>query len=241
MKKILFLSLATLMMVGCSNDDETKLSLSTNNISIYSEDTEEITANEKVTWNSDDEFVASVSAKGVVTGEHVGKTKVTATSSDGESQCQVEVKAKYNTYADPVFSFGANKSTIKSKETRTLDNETSTGLLFKPEKSTIGGVAYLFENEKMTGIGVNVKTASAMEATKFLIERYLVVAAGNGDIVGLMLNNLPNKADMSIAMGVKTGYVLVTYMPYDKKATSRSNAEKDRIAEELEKIFESAE
>lgn len=47
MKKILFLSLAALTIVGCSKDDEAKLSLSTNNISLYSENTEQITANEQ--------------------------------------------------------------------------------------------------------------------------------------------------------------------------------------------------
>lgn len=94
----------------------------------------------------------------------------------------------------PVFEFGVSKSTIKSKEKRTLDTEKEESLLFKPEKSTIGGVGYLFENGKMNAIAINVKTSSAMEATKFLIERYLVVGAGTGNVVGAMINNLPDKA-----------------------------------------------
>lgn len=238
MRKILFLSLAALTMVGCSKDDETKLSLSTNNISLYSENTEQITASEQSTWESNDEFVATVSDNGIVTGEHVGKAIITATGSNGEAQCQVEVKAQYNTYADPVFEFGASKSTIKSKEGRTLDVEKEESLLFKPEKSAIQGVGYIFKNGKMTFIGVNVKLSSALEATKFLIERYLVIGAGVGDIAGVMINNLPNKANMGITMSAESGYALVMYMPY-KKDKTRSVIEKDIMTNEMKELFNS--
>lgn len=145
--------------------------------------------------------MATVSDNGIVTGQHVGTTIITAKSDNGKAECEVVVKAKYNTYLEPVFEFGA----IKSKENRVLDVEKEESLLFKPDKSSIQGVGYLFKNGKMTSIGVNVKTSSSLEAIKFLIERYLVVGAGMGDIVGLMLNNLPSKATMSIGiMGLNT-------------------------------------
>ena len=238
MKKFLFLSLATLLMVGCSKDDDVKLSLSTNSVSLYSEDTEKVTASENVTWSSDDEFVATIDKSGTITGEHVGKTMIIAAGDNGEGKCAVEVKAKYNTYADPVFEFGVSKSTIKSKEKRTLDTEKEESLLFKPEKSTIGGVGYLFENGKMNAIAINVKTSSAMEATKFLIERYLVVGAGTGNVVGAMINNLPDKATMGITMSVESGYVLVLYMPYNKDKT-RSIIDEDIVKNKMRILFDS--
>lgn len=180
--------------------------------------------------------MATVSDNGIVTGQHVGTTIITAKSDNGKAECEVVVKAKYNTYLEPVFEFGANKSAIKSKENRVLDVEKEESLLFKPDKSSIQGVGHLFENGKMTSIGVNVKTSSSLEATKFLIERYLVVGAGMGDIVGLMLNNLPSKATMSIGMGAESGYVLVMYMPYDKKKT-RSIIEEDIMKNEMKELF----
>lgn len=237
MRKILFLVTTVITMAGCSSSDESKLTLSTNHVSLYSEETETITASDKATWSSDDEFVASVNNNGTISGEHVGTTVVTAASNNGQGKCTVEVKAKYNTYTDPIFEFEASKSTIKTKEKRTLDDEKEESLLFKPEKSTIGGVGYLFKNGKMNAIAVNVKTSSALEATKFLIERYLVVGAGVGNIAGAMINNLPNKATMGITMSVESGYVLVLYMPYNKNK-NRSIVEEDVIKNKMKKLFE---
>lgn len=236
MKKILLLFMSILAFTSCSKDDKTELTLSTNNITLYTEGTEQITASEKAEWSSDSEFIAKVDKSGVITGSHVGKTFITATSDNGTAKCGVEVKAKYNTFTEPVLEFGASKSAIKSKESRTLNVEKTDNLLFNPDKSTIKGVAYLFENGEMTSAGVFVNMSSSLEATDFLIERYLVVGAGSGDIVGLMLNNQPNKATMSIAMSVESEYVLVIYMPYKKNKT-RSTTEENITVNRMKELF----
>lgn len=230
--------MTVLAITGCSKDD--KLTLSTNTLSLYSKDTEQITASEQSTWSSEDEFVASVSENGIVKGGHVGKTIIKATSENGEAKCAVEVKPKYNTYTEPILEFGASKATIKAKESRTLESEIATRLTYKPDKSTIKSVAYAFENGAMIGAGVMLNTASAMEAADFLIERYLVISAGSGNIIGLMLNNLPSKANMSISMGVDAGNVTVIYAPY-KSSTNRSSiVEQDIIANELKELLKAA-
>ncbi len=236
MKKILFLTIAALAIIGCSKDEDSKITLSTDNVVLYTEGTEQISANEEPTWKSDNKFVATVSNTGVIKGEHVGKATIIAIGKKGDASCRVEVKAKYNTYTEPVLIFGANKSTIKAKEKRTLDTEKEGSLLFKPDKSTIKGVTYIFENNKMTAAGVFVNTFSALETTDFLIERYLVVGAGSGDIVGLMLNDLPNKATMSIAMSIESGYVLVIYMPYEKNK-SRGISKEDITKTKMMELF----
>lgn len=237
MRKILLLSLVTLMMVGCGNDDEAKLTLDSGKISLYSDDTEKITASEKVTWNSDNEFVATISKDGVVTGEHIGKAVITATSNNGEAICEIEVKAKYSTFTEPVLEFGASKSTIKSKEKRTLLTEDATSLSFKSDKSPVQGVIYLFENGKMKSVGVFVNLSSSRETTNFLLERYMPVATGTRNVVGIMLNNLPDLATMSVAIGVEPEYALVGYMPYSRNKT-RSITEGDMM-KKLKELFES--
>lgn len=240
MKKSLFLlTLMLMIVVGCSKDDDAKLSLSTNSIFLYAEDTEKITANEKVTWSSDDEFVATIDNSGTVTGEHVGKTIITATGDNGESKCTVEVKAKYNTYTEPVLEFGSSKSTIKSKEKRTLLNEDATSLSYKSDKSPVQVVIYLFENGKMKSVGVFVNLSSSRETTNFLLERYMPVSTGSGNIAGIMLNNLPDLATMSVTIGVESEYALVAYMPYSRTKT-RSISEDDITMNKLKELFESS-
>ena len=240
MKKILFLVASVLVIVGCSKSEDDKLTLSNNNVTLYTEDTSEITASEKSTWSSDDEFVATVASNGKITANHLGKTIITAKSDDGEAKCEVTVKARYNTYTEPVFEFGANKSVIKSKESRTILMEKEESLLFKPETSSIQGVSYLFENDKMYSIGIFVELPSSLEVTKFLIERYLVIAAGVGNIPGIMLNNLPAKATMEIliAMHPENWYVLVIYRPYDKSNT-RSIIEESIMENKFKELYNS--
>lgn len=241
MKKILFLLAVGLPLVfaSCSKDDDKKLSLSTNRVSLYFEEMENVTASEPSTWSVENKFIATVN-NGLITAQHVGNTTVTATANGQTSNCNVEVKAKYHTFTEPILEFGASKSTIKSKEKRGLLREEETSLLFKPDKSTIQSVAYIFENGKMETAGVFIKTSSSLEATSFLIERYLVIGSGSGDIVGLMLNELPSKATMSIAMSIESSYVLVAYMPYNKDKT-RSIEDNKIIINKMKELYKNAE
>lgn len=236
MKKILFLSLITLMVVGCGNDDEANLTLDASKISLYADDTEKIIASENVTWESDNEFVATVANNGIVTGEHIGKAIIIATSANGEAKCEVEVKAKYNTFTEPILDFSASKSTIKSKEKRELQREDETSLTYKPDKSPVQSVIYLFENGKMKTAGVFVNLSSSRETTNFLLERYMPVTTGSGNIVGIMLNNIPDLATMSVAIGVEERYAIVMYTAYDRSKT-RSVVEEGIMIDKMKELF----
>ena len=105
MKKILFLMTAVLVIAGCSKSEDGKLTLSANQVSLYSGDTKQVTVNDNATWSSKSEFVAEVSEDGIIKGNHVGKTIITATSDNGEALCEVVVNAKYSTYTEPVLEF----------------------------------------------------------------------------------------------------------------------------------------
>ena len=61
MKKILFLMTAVLVIAGCSKSEDGKLTLSANQVSLYSGDTKQVTVNDNATWSSKSEFVAEVS------------------------------------------------------------------------------------------------------------------------------------------------------------------------------------
>jgi hypothetical protein len=240
MKKIaLSLTLASLFVfTACvSEGDNTALVLNEDELTLYYEDETQLTADDAATiaWHSEDEFVASVDEDGLVTAEHVGQTFITATTNDDSAQCMVEVKPQYHTYVEPVFDFGASKSSIQMQEYRTLERETEDALLFSPDSPEIEGVAYVFENGRMSSSAVFVNLFSSLEATKFLMERYLVVGA-NEDAVGIMLNNLPEKANMGVVETVEDGYVMVMYLPYDPTDTrSVDNHEAEKL--KLQMLF----
>ena len=91
------------------------------------------------------EFVAEVSEDGIIKGNHVGKTIITATSDNGEALCEVVVNAKYSTYTEPVLEFGVDKATVKAKEKRTIWEDNGNVISYKGENSAVKKVAYLFE------------------------------------------------------------------------------------------------
>lgn len=66
MKKILFLMTAVLVIAGCSKSEDGKLTLSANQVSLYSGDTKQVTVNDNATWSSKSEFVAEVSEDGII-------------------------------------------------------------------------------------------------------------------------------------------------------------------------------
>ena len=230
---------ASLVFAGCSKDDEKQLTLSNDKVSLNAEETEKITASSTdVTWESENTFVAKVSSSGLITGNHVGKTTVTATSAkEGIAKCAVEVTPKFHTYTEPVLEFGATMASIKSKESRTLSNETSDGLTYKdPNNKKINGLAYLFEKGKMTSVGVFVKNAYAVEAVDFLAERYLPIDVNGQNYDALFVNNAIDKADMLVIMDMDTSATLIMYAAYSK-SKSRSLVEEDIMINQFKQMF----
>ena len=60
-----------LFFVSCSKDDDetdTQVVISPSSISLYYEDTKQLTANNATKWDAEDEFVAEVDNNGLVTG-----------------------------------------------------------------------------------------------------------------------------------------------------------------------------
>ena len=218
---VLFLSL--ICLIGCSkkDDEEPKsLSLSTYNISMYSDEKQQITSSETSTWKSDNEFIASVDNTGLVSGSHVGKTDIIVTSKIGSAKCTVEIVPRYNTYKDPVLDFGkATKSDVKSKETRSLESEESDKLTFKGEKTGIIGVVYSFDTSgKLGGVGVGLSYSYTKEIVDFLAERYLV-AGEVKDGVYAFVNGTSENYNMLVTLSVEKNFLMVLYLPADKATT----------------------
>lgn len=238
MKKIFFLPLLVLpfLFSGCSSDDDEgdNLSLSETRVSLNRNSTKSITANQKVGWSSESEFVAKVNANGTITGNHVGKTSIVAASGSGTAKCAVEVLAKYNTYIEPVLEFGASRSSVKSKESRTLTADVSLGMAYKGEKSYVNSVEYVFTDGKLSVAAVYINYSKLEELTEFLLERYQSVTESDGTF--LFMNNDIDKANMIVGLSVEAYYLRVAYVPYtEEKKSFGFNG--DLLKKELDLIF----
>ena len=212
--KRMYLIVLTFMVLfaSCSSKDSDPFTISASQISMTADGTQTLTASEAATWTSESEFVATVSAAGLVTGQHVGETTIRAAAGDKAATCKVNVVPVYYTYTEPILDFTADKATIKSKEKRTLYKENGDYLTFKGENSGIVGVIYGFENNKLHSVAVGVTYSKAEEVANFLKERYLYV--GEKEDMFLFANNSLSLATMAVSLSVQDGYVMILYIPY---------------------------
>ena len=221
------------LLVGCSGGDDEKFSISENKLTLHFEETEQLTATATAEWSSENEFVAKVNSNGLVEGNHVGKTNIIATSANGSAKCEVEVLPVYSTYKEPYLEFGASKSTVKSKETRNLFDETSTALVYEGENSFVELVMYSFDdNGGLKGVALGISFASASEVTKFLLERYQPITVE--DDVYIFVNNNINDCTMAVTLSVEKSYLAIVYLPYS--SDSRGN-DIEKQKEELKSLL----
>ena len=211
-------------LTACSSSDDEKLSLSADKLTMHFEETEQLTATENVVWESESEFVATVSTNGLVEGGHVGKTNIVATSENGTAKCEVEIVPVYNTITEPVIVGGAKTiSEVKSKEKRSLNKETLTSLGYSGSNSAEKAVVYLFDdNGNVESAAVAVSFSYTKELTSFLIERYQVI--GEKDDVYVFINGDEENYNMGITLSDESSYLMVAYIP-----TSSSGRSVDKI------------
>ena len=190
MKKInLIIAVIVLVLMSCSKEDDNSSSIKINQSDLvtYRNNTIQLSVtyspsdlkNSGCVWASNDNNVATVSTSGLVTGVRIGTTYITATltRSNVLSKIKVTINPMYSMYIEPYTGFGANISTVKSFERRTLLNESATQLVYSGENSNVRGTAYTFSNGKLIScIALLANTTDATTLlTNFLNERYKLI------------------------------------------------------------------
>lgn len=225
------------ILASCSGSDDEKFSINKNKLTLHYEETEQLTASESAEWISENEFVAGVSSDGLVEGGHVGKTNIVATAAGGSAVCEVEITPVYSTYIEPFLEFGASKETVKSKETRDLHTEQSTNLAYKGENSLVKLIMYSFDDSgKLKSAAAALSLASASEAMKFLIERYLPIGENDGTF--LFINGNSSNYTMGVGLSLQQSYILIVYIPNPSTGTKSDNH--NRLIEELKSLLDKA-
>ena len=208
MKKVIFalMSLAaffSLTFSSCSkDDDETPLTISQTSLTMVRGDTLTITTNQKSTFSSEKPFVATVSADGKIEAKHVGQTVVTATSGGQTKECSVTVNPSYNLYKEPILDFNLTKNDIKSQETRPLEEDRDTVLVYTDKKTYLMHYSFDAQTSKLKSVSYgmpNISYAQSSVLTDFLTERYQAIDVKNNVSYFINSDNVDD-ASMIVSM-----------------------------------------
>ena len=175
----LFVAVLGLSITSCSKDDdvpEPNVVLSTTNIVMYYEQTKKLTAENATSWRTENDFVATVDKDGLVTGGHVGTTKIIASNGSSSATCNVTIQPRYNLYDSPILDWGASMSTIRNKETHEYvpASSSSSSLVYNFSHDTDNPclVMYAFEDGELYWITLFLKWNYFSYAVDYLLERY---------------------------------------------------------------------
>ena len=215
----------SLFLTSCSKDDdngtEQEVTINPKSISLYAEETFQLSATNAVAWSIGDDFIAKVDNKGLVTGGHVGTTTITAKNGRYSATCEVTVNPKYNLYDTPVLDWGASMSAIQSKETHSKSSSSSSSTMLAYDYSKNGtsyALFYFFEGGRMSRIVVYTDYLLYVNATKYLQERYYPMYAEKTDYF-LMFADAYTKDKMKTVVGIQTtklsgtDMTMISYIP----------------------------
>lgn len=180
MKKNLIISLLIFtILFSCKKDEDPVFTLDSATTVLTSGGTHQIvikgSTTEKFTYKSDNDFIATVDESGLITGKRVGETVIKVSGNGFIGECKSTINPLYNTFNEPITSFGIKRSEVKSKETRTIFTETETITIYKGslrEKY----VAYFFENGILTHSAVILSSAYSSALGSYMAERYVIVS-----------------------------------------------------------------
>lgn len=177
---IVLMAFFCIFVTSCSKEDEKEVvepdvTLSMSNISMYYDQTKKLTSPNATVWKSENDFVAKVDETGLVTGCHVGTTRIVASNGKSSAVCNVTIIPKNNLYDAPLLDWGASMTEVKNKETHHFERSvTSTSLTYNYFDNSDNPclVNYVFEDNKLRYVFVYLKWNYFSLAVDHIMERY---------------------------------------------------------------------
>lgn len=228
MKKLFYFLPALLLSALYSCSDNENIDLKESETTLFSGQQYAIKAKSdtKITYNSNDEFIATVSDKGIVSAETIGETTIVLDNSIDNKSFKVKVKPKYDLYSVPDLSFGMTKSDlIKKYGTPDGEDEEMNTISYEGYSVPAPIVMFTFDKEdKLIASSVAVLTSYSQDILPFLDERYKYI--GEDEEAFLYIDAATEKEAKTyvIAEVVNIDYWIVGYMPVkSEKADAYKN------------------
>lgn len=219
-----------LLFTNCKSGDEKKdiIQLLSANPTLYYDDEFQIEATSvaPITYKTENEYHATVSASGLVTAKRIGSTSIILDNGSDTQNLLVTVKPKSNLYPEPNVDFGVSRAFIISKY-GTPDAEDDNIIGYNSYSSKAPILMFVFdESDKLKASTVMVKTAYSSELGDFLVERYASIGVDDEDFTVFLVNGL-NKDTITMAVGASLynlSYWMVMYFPF---TVTRGDTETD--------------
>jgi len=172
------------MVVGCGDDyDLDQFALNATTLALHYDDVYPFSiklgktdiAASTFKWSSSDEHVGTIDANGVFHAKKIGTTTIHATNNTSTLSCTISIEPYETFLTEPVSSFGASVSDVRTFEQRKLSADVSGSLLlYNGENDLVDGVMYNFQDEKLANcIVLFANTSELVERVKtFYSERY---------------------------------------------------------------------
>ncbi len=222
MKKHLFTLLFSIPLIlsSCGDseslEEDQQIKLGKTEYSMNYEDEKQIEATSvsAITYTSENEYNATVSQSGKITGGKVGKTTIVLENGYDKKKIDVIIDPKFTLYPEPneKVKFGASKQDVK-KIYGTPSFENTDGILYN-EYYSIYSYIFLFDkNDKVTSIGVSCSIDKMSEnLPEFLDERYQLIDYDEDELTLTFLNE---KEDMGILFTPTEDFktIMVIYLP----------------------------
>ncbi len=136
----------------------------------------EYSGDDPVTFLSMNDFVAEVSASGMITANKVGTTEIKVSNSANSQSFSVTVDPRYNLFREPITDWSLTRSEIILRLGTPLSG-TDDGILYiSPGSVEADYEMYLFDsNNKLTSSAVTGSSSHLVDVSVHLLERYQLI------------------------------------------------------------------
>jgi hypothetical protein len=234
MKRILFYVTAIVsltLFAACSKDDGDGFNItSSKSVELTSQKTSQIECSDsKATYASENEYVATVSATGLITGKRIGETYIDV---NGQKSIKVSVTPVCTQFTEPQFLFGATKDEVYTKVGTSYSLSNESGIAYTTTNDRVRGYLYLLKDGKVSSVVMVVSSSYFSSLTDFLLERYAPATFSEENYTVLYVNALTaDKITMIIGEQVYSASIIyVAYLPYtNSKSRSVTNSESVKL------------
>lgn len=189
------------------------------------------------TFTSQDEYVAKVSATGVVTAQRIGKTSIIVKAEDKVAYFNVDVVPVYNLFAEPTMEWGMSREQLISK-LGTPASSTADGVGYSNSSTIAPYSVYLFDSKGLSVSAILVNSNYSSQLGSFMAERYLLVSIDAEEYSIYFINALTlQKATTLVGLDLyNLSYWMAAYIRNDSYTKGGISAINSNNAEKINEI-----